>query len=60
MTALEAKTDSSSNKILFLDDDPKAKNRNNLALDRKEAAPEKAIQTLDDQGHQKGTISPVY
>ena len=32
---LEAKTDIRSNENLFLDEKPKANNRNNLALDRK-------------------------
>ena len=35
MTLLEAKTDNSSNESLFVDEMPKATNRNNPALGRK-------------------------
>ena len=35
VAALEAKTDNSSNEIVFLDEKQKASNRNNSALDRK-------------------------
>ena len=35
MAMLEAKTDNSSNESLFLDEKPKANNRNNQSLDRK-------------------------
>ena len=43
---LEAKTDNSSNKSLFVDEKPKANNRNNLALVRKETATDRAVQTF--------------
>ena len=55
---LEAETDNSSNENLFPDDNPEVSNWNNSALDRV-AAPDRAMQTIDGQDHQRGTVSLV-
>ena len=48
MSTFDTKTENSSNDSLFADNDSKASNRNNSDLDRKKAAPDRAIRTLDD------------
>ena len=56
VAVLEAKTDNSSNDSLFADEKVKANNRNNPALSERDMAPDRAMQTLDGLGHQKGTV----
>ena len=56
---LEAKTENSSNEILFADEMPKANNRTIQPLTEKEAEPDRTMETLDGQGHQNGTVCLV-
>ena len=44
---LEVKRNNRSNESLFADEKPKTNNRNNLALDKREMAPDRAVKILD-------------
>ena len=59
MAVQEAKTENSSNDSLFADENPKANNRNNPALEKKWTAQDIATKTFDGQGCQNKTVSLV-
>ena len=56
---LEAKSDNSSDESLFVDESPKLVTGIIQPLTEREIAPARAMQILDGQGHQKGTVSLV-